>query len=437
VPNSKNIPQPDSIRSQLKAKVSKSVWELLETLAICADNLKMDVYLVGGCIRDFLLDAEAFDWDIVVQGDGPELGEAIAAKLGREIQKKSQFLTCTVILENKNKLDIATTRSEIYKHAAALPEVQKSSIDDDLFRRDFTINAMALKLNGQDSFSLIDKYNGLEDLNAGLIRILHSKSFLDDPTRAFRAIRYEKRFGFSLQSVTNQLLKEAIDAKVFDRLSGFRVFNELKRTLKEKQPPSYVQRYREIGLLQCIHPALLDSDLSKNLLEAIQKGFQKKEQGFIDLNLKPWKTYFLGLLYPLGDLPRRECLSRLDIKGKEANAILEHLAGIENALTSLALPNNEEPIIVFETLNNLSAEAIFILLVLAKVEGVKTSIYNYYSLYRDRAKTYVTGDDLIHLGFSPGPIFQKILYNLKKVRLNGDLNSKNDEIEWIKKNFKP
>jgi tRNA nucleotidyltransferase (CCA-adding enzyme) len=432
VPNPKNTLQPDILRSQLKAKISKSVWKLFETTATCADNLKMDVYLVGGCIRDFLLDTETLDWDIVVQGDGPELGEAIAARLDLKIQKKSQFLTCAVVLENEDKLDIATTRSETYKHPAALPEVQKSSIDEDLFRRDFTINTLALKLNGEDAFSLIDKYNGIEDLNSGLIKILHSKSFLDDPTRAFRAIRYEKRFEFSLESETNQLLKEAIDAKVFDRLSGFRIFNELKRTLQEKQPASYVKRYKEIGLLQCIHPDLFDPTFGTELLNKIENSVH-----YLKDPSENWKVYFLGMLYSTPQKSRQPCLSRLDIKGKEASFFQESIENIEKALTALDKTEDIDPIVVYEALHQLSDVAISILLVLAKVETVATAVSNYYSLYRDKAQTYVTGDDLINLGFSPGPIFQEILYNLKKSRLNGDINSKVDEMEWIKNNFKP
>ncbi len=432
MPNPKNTLQPDSIRSQLKAKVSKSVWKLFETTATCADNLKMDVYLVGGCVRDFLLDAEALDWDIVVQGDGPELGEAIAAKLGFKIQKKSQFLTCAVVLENEDKLDIATTRSETYKHPAALPEVQKSSIDEDLFRRDFTINTLALKLNGENAFSLINKYDGLEDLNSGLIKILHSKSFLDDPTRAFRAIRYEKRFEFSLESETNQLLKEAIDAKVFDRLSGFRIFNELKRTLQEKRPVSYVQRYKEIGLLQCIHPNLFDPTSGTKLLNKIEKGLHHLKD-----TPEKWKVYFLGMLYSTPKKSRQPCLSRLDIKGKEASFFQESIESVDKTLIALDKTEDIDPIVIYEALHRLSDEAISLLIALAKTEGVKKAITSYNDYYRERAILKVNGGDLIKLGFSPGPTFQNILESLKKARLTENIQTKDDEIDWIQKKFNP
>ena len=433
--NPKNTLQPDNLRSQLKEKISKSVWELFEATATCADNLKMDVYLVGGCIRDLLLNTKTLDWDIVVQGDGPELGASIAARLGGEIQKKSQFLTCTVILENKNKLDIATTRSETYKHPAALPEVQKSSIDDDLFRRDFTINALALKLNGKDAFNLIDKYNGLEDLNAGLIRVLHPKSFLDDPTRAFRALRYENRFGFSLQSETNQLLKNAIHSKVFDRLSGFRIFNELKRTLQEKQLGTHIKGYKEIGLLQCIHPDFFDSASGVELLDKIERNLQEKE--YLKDTPENWKVYFLSMLYSTPKESRQSCLSRLDIKGKEADFFRESIEKIEKALIALDKTEDIQPLVIYETLHQLNNEAISLLIALAKTGGVKKAIISYSDHYRERAILKINGDDLIKLGFSPGPNFQKILEDLKNARLNNELNSKEDEIEWIKKNFKP
>jgi tRNA nucleotidyltransferase (CCA-adding enzyme) len=428
---------PNNIRTKLKSKTPDSVWKILEETASCAENRKMDVYLVGGCVRDFLLDTNTLDWDIVVQGDGQQLGEAISLKLDGKTQKKGQFLTCSVTFSDGNKLDIATARSEAYQHPAALPEVQKSSIDQDLLRRDFTINALALKLNGKDAFELKDNYGGLQDLKDGIIRILHNKSFIDDPTRAFRAIRFEKRFGFILEAETNRLLRKAIHEKIFDRLSGVRLFNELKRTLEEDFPKSYLSRSQEIQLLQTIHPNLLSSELGSELLETIQKSFLNKKISYSDLNPKSWATYFLGLLYPLENSSRQECLARLDIKGKEANNLSENLEGIEKALIILDQPNDQEAVAIFETLNDLSAEAIYILLTLAKTKSVPKAVSNYYSVYRDRVQAYITGDDLINLGFSPGPIFQEILYNLKKTRLNGDLESKEDEMKWIKQNFKP
>ncbi len=425
---------PDQIRSTLKAKTPKSVWEIFESAATCADSLKMDVYLVGGCIRDFLMKAETLDWDIVVQGDGPQLGEAIANKLAGKMQKKSQFLTCTVVLENDTKLDIATTRFETYKHPGALPEINKSSIDEDLFRRDFTINALALKLNGKDAFNLIDKYDGLKDLDAGLIRVLHPKSFSDDPTRAFRALRFEQRFRFKLESETNQLLKEAIEAKVFDRLSGFRIFNELKRILQEKQPTRYLQRSKEIGLLQCIHPDFFDLASGTPLLNKIENLLKETD---LKNGSENWKVYFLGALYSTPKEFREAFLSRLDLKGKETDLLQKSLEQVDKALTALDKTIGLDPVVVYEALCQLSNEAIYLLIALAKTDGILKAVSSYNDHYRKQAILKVNGDDLIKLGFSPGPTFQKILENLKKARLTENIQSKNDEIEWIQKNFSP
>ncbi len=437
MPNPKDTSNPAYFKSQLKAKTPDSIWKLFETAATCADNLKMDVYLVGGCIRDFLLDKETLDWDLVVQGDGPQLGDNIAAKLNGKTHKKGQFLTCAVVLDDNIRIDIATTRSETYKHPAALPEVQKSSIDEDLLRRDFSINALALKLNGEDSFYLIDKYNGLPDLNEGLIRVLHSKSFLDDPTRGFRAIRFEKRFGFLLETETYRLLKEALSEKVFDRLSGFRIFNELKKILQEKQPKLHLLRCKEIGLLQIIHPDLFDRPTGAKLLDNIERTIQEQEKYPFKIFLDNWKVYFLGLLYYTPKISRQACLSRLDIKGKEADSLQKNLELVEKALMVLDNLEDLKPIAVYEALHELSGEAVTLLNAMANTENVKKSIFSYFSNYRERAVLKVNGDDLIKLGFSPGPTFQKILENLKRARLMEDIQTKNDEIDWIQRNFNP
>ncbi len=433
--NSINAPASDKIRSQIKEKVPKSIWELFEAVATCSNSLKMNAYLVGGCVRDFLMGAKTFDWDIVVQGDGPKLGEVIANTLNGKIQKKSQFLTCTVVLGSDTKLDIATTRSEIYKYPAALPEVKKNSIDKDLFRRDFTINALAIKLNGENSFSLIDKYKGIEDLNAKLIRVLHSKSFMDDPTRAFRALRFEQRFGFTLESETNRLLKEAIETKVFDHLSGFRIFNELKRILKEKQPTRYLQRSKEIGLLQCVHTDLFSLPTGTQLLNRIEKLLQQTSTS--KNRPENWKVYLLGALHSTPKKSRPACLSRLDLKGKEADFFLKSLEKIDHALIALDKTESIDSVVVYEALCLLCDEAIYVLMALAETNGVEKAISSYNNHYRKQAILKINGDDLIKLGFSPGPTFQNILKSLKKARLMENIQTKHDEIDWIQKNFTP
>jgi tRNA nucleotidyltransferase (CCA-adding enzyme) len=235
-----------------------------------------------------------------------------------------------------------------------------------------------------------------------------------------------------LESETNQRLKEAIDSKVFDRLSGFRVFNELKRTLQEKQPASYVQRYKEIGLLQCIHPDLFDPTSGTELLKKIEKNLH-----YLKDPSKNWKVYFLGMLYSTLKESRRPCLSRLDIKGREAGFFQESIENVEKALIALDKTEDIDPIIVYEALHQLSGEAISLLVALAKTESVKKAITSYNDYYRERAILKVNGDDLIKLGFSPGPTFQKILENLKKARLTEEIQTKNDEIEWIQKKFNP
>src|SRR6185295_10740104 len=201
-----------------------------------AKRTSVSVYAVGGFVRDLLLGRPNVDIDLVVEGDAIAFARAFAKENGGRAKVHERFGTAAVVFPDEFKLDVAMARTEYYKHPSALPTVQPSSIKEDLFRRDFTINALALRLNADRFGELIDFYGGQRDLKERTIRVLHSRSFIDDPTRVFRAVRFEYRFGFRLGKETLTLIRDAVELGLFHRLSGTRLLEELILLLSEENP---------------------------------------------------------------------------------------------------------------------------------------------------------------------------------------------------------
>jgi tRNA nucleotidyltransferase (CCA-adding enzyme) len=213
------------------------------------------VYLVGGAVRDLLRGADAVDLDLAVEGDARSVGRTLADRLGGVVREHERFGTATV-REPELVFDLATTRTESYGEPGALPHVEAATLDEDLRRRDFTINAMAVALFGDDLGHLYDPYGGLADLEAGIVRILHPDSFFDDPTRLLRAVRYETRLGFNMDEDSERAARVAVAEDALSTVSGARVRDELMDLLAEHEAPAAVERLRELGLDRALHPAL-------------------------------------------------------------------------------------------------------------------------------------------------------------------------------------
>jgi tRNA nucleotidyltransferase (CCA-adding enzyme) len=212
-------------------------------------------YLVGGAVRDLLRGADAVDLDLAVEGDARSVGRTLADRLGGTAREHERFGTATVRAPDLT-FDLATTRTESYDEPGALPRVEAATLGDDLRRRDFTINAMAAALAGDDLGHLYDPHEGLGDLHAGVVRVLHPGSFLDDPTRLLRAIRYETRLGFRMDKGSERAARAAVAEDALSTLSGSRVRDELMDLLGEHEAPAAVERMHELGVDRGLHPAL-------------------------------------------------------------------------------------------------------------------------------------------------------------------------------------
>ena len=247
----------------LDQSLSAQQLTLLRVVAEAAGTRQVPLYLVGGFVRDLLLGIPATDFDLVVEGDAIALAKVLAAQYGGRVTAHVRFGTAQWFLPDSNghALDFISTRSETYKHSGALPTVKPGRLADDLARRDFTINTLALRIDGEHWGELHDELDGLDDLKHGLVRVLHSQSFLDDPTRLFRAVRYEQRYGFQIAPETLALIPPA--RPLIGSLSAERVRHELDLILEEEQAVAMLDRLAELDLLQPVHPALAWNDTKR------------------------------------------------------------------------------------------------------------------------------------------------------------------------------
>ena len=238
--------------SQLRERVRRLPG--MERLLPALEGLP-PAYLVGGAVRDLLLGGDPLDIDIAIEGDARSAARALAERLGGQARVYDRFGTADVIVGGQT-LHLVSTREETYGTPGELPRVTQASLSDDLRRRDFTVNAMAIGLTGDDFGHLYDPHSGLGDIGAGVIRVLHDRSFLDDPTRLLRAIRYATRLGFDLDPETERLAREAVAADALSTVSGARIRDELMDLLRETDAPAAIERMRDLEIHSALHPAL-------------------------------------------------------------------------------------------------------------------------------------------------------------------------------------
>src|SRR5512134_774105 len=255
----------------LLCRLPREHLTLLRALGNLADESGASLYLVGGVVRDLLLKREIWDLDLTVEGDGIAFARLVADRYGAGLAVFERFATARLTFPEGLKMGIATTRRESYAQPALLPTVQPASIEEDLSRRDFTINAMAVRLNSQQFGCVLDPYGGQRDLRARTIRVLHVGSFHDDPTRIFRAIRFEQRFGFRLERATSRLLTQAASTSLIQRLSGPRLQNEILLLFAEHDPVRAIARMGQLKLLRFLHRRLCYRENVKQVVTAVPK----------------------------------------------------------------------------------------------------------------------------------------------------------------------
>jgi len=376
------------------------------------------VYVVGGTIRDILLGEASFDVDIAVEGDAIAFAYALAGALGGRATPHQRFGTAIVSYADGERIDVVTTRTEFYDSPGALPTVERASLREDLFRRDFTINAMAASLGADDFGRLVDPYGGRADLDARVVRVLHNLSFIDDPTRIFRGIRYEARHGFRFEEHTARLLRGCIDMGLVGDLSSSRLRDELVTLLEDPGAAAGIRRLGELGADRAIHQRLRGDDQTAALFS--RASALRDELG---VDVPSWRIGLAALARDMTSDEAYDWLDRLTLRRRDSDRIVGAVTVAPRIVERL----RSEPLApaqVVALADPFAPDAPLFALALED----RPQLREYFDRLRD-VHLEIGGADLIALGLSESPQIGEILGEIRKRKLNGELDGREAELE--------
>jgi tRNA nucleotidyltransferase (CCA-adding enzyme) len=389
---------------------------LFDAVASLGDRAEA-VYLVGGTVRDILLGEEGFDIDIAVEGDAIEFARSLAAALGGRITPHRKFGTAIVQYGEGDRIDVVTTRTEFYDAPGALPTVERAGLREDLFRRDFTINAMAVTLEPASFGRLFDPFGGRVDLRAGLLRVLHNLSFIDDPTRIFRAIRYEARYGLRLEEHSAQLARSCIDMGLVGDLSSARLRDELHALLEDPGAVGGILRLGELGADRAIHPRLrADADAAALFERALEL------RNELEVEVPAWR---IGLAVLGRDLIPGEAydwLERLKVRRRDGDRIAGAITVAPRIVQRLR-GEELQPADVVSLADAFAPDAPL----LALAHENQQELRDYFERLRD-VHIEIGGAELAELGLSESPRVGEVLAELRRRKLNGELDGRESEL---------
>ena len=414
-------PYTRSVRTLARDRLSGPVYEVLEEAAHTAEAQGCRVYLVGGIVRDLMLDFDNLDVDLVVEGDGIAFARALGARMGGRYKAHPRFGVAVVTLPDGRKVDVATARVEYYEQPAALPVVEMSDIRTDLSRRDFSINAMAVQLNGEGAWRLLDFFGARRDLKDKVLRALHNLSFVEDPTRAFRAVRFSERYGFTIGAQTRTLLDHAVRGNLIDRLSGSRLFTELRLILDGPEPWRCVARLGELKLLRFIHPRLRETPALRRRFGDIDRALAWWKLLFSEEPAEAWRVYLMGLLGDLTDGEAEAACARLALPGRRCDPTLRGRREVENILAGLS-GEEVSPSAVYRLLHPLKIEILLYSLAVAPSQRAKKRVSLHLTHLRD-VNPAIGGKDLLSMGVEPGPLYGELLGAARDALLDGDIEA--------------
>ncbi|MET0514772.1 MAG: hypothetical protein ABW047_05520, partial [Nitrospiraceae bacterium] len=415
-----------NVTAPLRTRLPRRIATVLRDAGKSADRLKMPAYAVGGFVRDLLRGHPTLDLDLVVEGDGLKFARALAQGLHAQVKVHERFRTATVSLSDGFKLDIATARTERYEYPAALPTVRPSSIQEDLYRRDFTINTLAICLNRRSFWKLLDLYGGQRDITKRTIRVLHSQSFIDDPTRIFRAIRFELRLGFRISDETQALIKEVVEKDLIDQVSGQRLLGELRSLLSERDARLAINRFAELDLLRFIHPKLAWSRRLEGILKRVEGTMGWYVERYPARGIEGWLLYMMAFM---DMLPRRsveEALKRFAYGKWEAKCIRATRFEVNMITSRLSRRPLPRPAETTRVLSRFADAVLLYLMATCRSSAIKQQLSAYFDIYQ-QVKPVTTGKDLKAMGLKPGPRFTRILSQLRDARLNGEVRTEAEE----------
>ncbi len=438
------LPTPQALADRLDEALPPARLALLRRVAEVAHQEHAAVYIVGGFVRDLILGRPSLDFDVVVEGDAIALAHRVAEQYGGLVISHSRFGTAKwdiagirtrlakQLAPDKSittddlpeSLDLITARTEFYERPTALPTVERSSIKLDLHRRDFTINTMALRLDGHHYGELYDHWGGLSDLRQGLVRVLHSLSFIDDPTRALRAVRFEQRFGFQIETRTLQLIREA--GPLIKQVSGDRIRHELNLILDEEKAVQMFKRLDELGILTAIYPGL-----PARLPTSARLGQPPEDWGIPPRSMGMPTRRLVAYLAWLSHLPAEQAAGVCQ-RLKFSRMVCETLDAITHLRPDLPTLVDAPPSAVVRRLGGISLPGLFAVYVTLEDQRLRELI-NRYVFEWQRIESGINGDKLREMGLPPGPSYRYILESLRDARLDGEIRTPEQELEWVQR----
>ncbi len=426
------------LNNLLVENLTKEMILLLRTIGEVATKLSYNAYAVGGFVRDLLLKKPNLDLDIVIEGDGITYAKALATHLKGRYRTHERFKTAVVLMPDGFKIDIATARLEYYEYPAAMPTVELSSIKLDLSRRDFTINAMAIHLNPGEFGTLIDFFNCQNDLKQKTVKVLHNLSFVEDPSRIFRAVRFEKRMEFQISAHTTRLIKNAVEMQLFGKSEDPRFLTELKIIFAEENPLPAIQRLADFDLFQFIWPDLRpryksDRRFKYNLIQA-QLAISWFHHLYLDKPCQNWVVYLLAIMSRSSQEKLTTFCKRFNETPKTISLILTQKQLGDRANHQLTRAGEHSNSEIVRYLEELESEGLLYIMAIARKKHVKRAVSHFVTTLR-HIESDITGKDLVELGYKPGPHFKTMLNTLRNGRLDGTLQTLEDEINLLQQRW--
>jgi tRNA nucleotidyltransferase (CCA-adding enzyme) len=429
-----------NILQLISATLDREFIVLLRTIGEVAETTGFKAYAVGGFVRDLLLNQKNLDLDIVVEGDGIVFAKNLVKQIGGRVKTHERFITANVILPDGFKVDVATARLEYYEYPAALPTVELSSIKLDLYRRDFTINAMALQLNPSQFGTLTDFFNCQNDLKDKLIKVLHNLSFVEDPSRILRAIRFEKRMDFKIAKHTDRLIRGAVKMDLFDKSTNPRIFGELQQIFSEENPIPAIKRLADFNLFQFLWPDLrpnikIDRRFMHILTQA-QRAISWFRLLYLekDKKIDPWCIYMLAIMGRSRPTQLESFCKRFQLSRKIRDELIRQKVTADELAYRFHETIPKKNSAIYQLLTPLSNDGLLYLMAIARKNEIKKLVSLYVTSLRI-TQPRLNGQDLQALGYPPGEAYREMLSKLTIAHLDGVVQSRNDEKKFVLNHF--
>ena len=416
-----------SMRNLTNAELAQILdKDIFHEISEAADALSVECYVVGGYVRDLFLERPSNDIDVVVVGSGIEVASALKKKLGKKAHLSvfRNFGTAQVKYKD-TEVEFVGARKESYNRDSRKPIVEDGTLEDDQNRRDFTINALAIRLDCTPYGQLVDFFGGQRDIKEGVLRVLHTLSFVEDPTRSLRAVRFEQRYGFHIGPSAEKLIKNLLSLHMLDKLSGKRIFNEYTHICDEDDPAACFERLDGLGLLRALGPSLTLTPSKRQILQQVRSMLNWYRLLYFDESVENWLIYFLALGHRLNYAEVSANFAALGLPEGRKQEILQQRESMRHVQPKLARwqkafeAGTGRISELYLLLEKFSLE--FLLYIMAGVEdsGLQKNLSRYITQWR-REKPDIDGRDLRDMGIAPGPLFGRILRAVLVGKLDGE-----------------